>query len=91
MMSTLIAALTLLVAALVGPGLWADDQAKDKGVGQGLAERLQDLNLTDAQEAKIAEIRKEYQPKVQEAAKELAAIVKEEVGKARGTGVPRVS
>jgi Spy/CpxP family protein refolding chaperone len=88
MMRTLIAALTLLVAALIGPGLWADDQAKDKGVGQGLAERIQDLNLTDAQEAKIAEIQKEYQPKVQEAAKELAAIVKEEVGKARAVLTP---
>jgi Spy/CpxP family protein refolding chaperone len=82
-MRTLISAMLLVVAALVCPGLWADDEAKDKGVGAGLAERIQDLNLTDEQEAKIADIRKESQPKVQEAAKELAGIVKEEVEKVR--------
>jgi Spy/CpxP family protein refolding chaperone len=41
------------------------------------------LNLTDEQEAKIADIRKECRPKVQEAGKDLAAIVKEEVEKIR--------
>jgi hypothetical protein len=30
----------------------------------GLAERIQDLNLTDAQEAKIADICKEYRPRI---------------------------
>jgi Spy/CpxP family protein refolding chaperone len=39
------------------------------------------VNLTDEQEDKIAEIRKEYRPKVQEEAKERAALVKEEVEK----------
>jgi Spy/CpxP family protein refolding chaperone len=53
------------------------------GVGEGLAERIQDLNLTDAQEAKIAEIRKECQVKIQQAGKELSALVKEEVDKVR--------
>jgi len=48
-------------------------------VKEGLAERMQDLDLTDAQEAKILEIRKEGRPKVQEAAKQLVAIVKQEV------------
>ena len=43
-----------------------------------LAERIQDLDLTDAQEAKIAEIRKECRLKVQEAAKDLSSIVKQE-------------
>jgi Spy/CpxP family protein refolding chaperone len=57
----------LLVAALVCPRLCADDEPKDKGVGERLAEKIQDLNLTDNQEAKIAEIMKESQPKVQEA------------------------
>jgi Spy/CpxP family protein refolding chaperone len=60
----------------------ADDKADQKAGGR-LAERIQDLNLTDDQEAKIAEIRKEYKPKVQEASKELAAIGKEEVDKVR--------
>jgi Spy/CpxP family protein refolding chaperone len=53
-----------------------------------LAERIQDLNLTDAQEAKIAEIRKDCKPKVQEEAKELAAVVKEEVEKIQGVLTP---
>jgi len=51
--------------------------------GEGLAEGMQDLNLTDAQEAKIADIRNECRPKIQEAAKELAAIVKQEEEKVR--------
>jgi Spy/CpxP family protein refolding chaperone len=83
-MRTLIAATLLVVAALVCPRLWAVDEAKDKGVGEGLAERIQDLNLTDEQEAKIADIRKEFRPKVQEAGKDLAATVKEEVEKIQG-------
>jgi Spy/CpxP family protein refolding chaperone len=59
-----------------------DEPSGQKGAGdQG--GWIQDLNLTDQQEAKIAAIRKEYQPKVQEAGKELATIVKEEVEKVR--------
>jgi hypothetical protein len=34
---------------------------EDKGV-VSLAERIQNLNLTDEQESKIAEIRKDYRP-----------------------------
>jgi Spy/CpxP family protein refolding chaperone len=82
-MRILIAATLLVVVALVCPGLWAGDEAKDNGVREGLAERIQDLNLTDEQEAKIADIRKEYGPKAQEAGKELAAIVKDEEEKVR--------
>src|SRR5262245_12101743 len=48
-----------------------------------LVERIQDLPLSDAQEAKIAEIRKESRAKIQEAAKELGALSKEEVQKIR--------
>jgi Spy/CpxP family protein refolding chaperone len=80
-MRTLIAATVLVLVALVCPRLWALDEAKDKEVGEGLAERIQDLNLTEDQEAKIAGIRKEYKPKVEEAVKELATVVKEEVAK----------
>ena len=43
--------------------------------------QIQDLDLTDEQEAKIADIRKEFRPKVQAARKELGALVKEEVEK----------
>ena len=80
-MRTLIAATVLVVVALVCPRLRALDEAKDKEAAEGLAERIQDLNLTDDQEAKIADIRKEYKPKVQEAVKELVTVVKEEVAK----------
>src|SRR5262249_39218 len=48
----------------------------------------QDLNLTDAQEANIADIRKEYRPKVQEAAKNLSTLVKEEVEKVEAVLTP---
>jgi Spy/CpxP family protein refolding chaperone len=48
-----------------------------------VVERIQDLDLTDAQEAKIAEIRKQHQPKVQAAAKELGTFLKDEHEKIR--------
>jgi Spy/CpxP family protein refolding chaperone len=80
-MRTLSAALTLVLAMAVGAA-WADD--KEKGVRVTvLVEKIQDLQLTDAQEAKIADIRKECRPKVQDAAQELRGLVKEEVGKIR--------
>jgi Spy/CpxP family protein refolding chaperone len=76
-MRSLIAVLTVAVGLSV-PG----QLSAQRGDG-ALAERIQDLNLTDDQEAKIADIRKECGPKIQEAAKELAAVVKEEVDKVR--------
>jgi len=80
-MRTLSAALTLVLAMSVGAA-WADD--KEKGVRVTiLVEKIQDLQLSDAQEAKIADIRKECRPKVQEAAKEQGTLVKEEVEKIR--------
>jgi Spy/CpxP family protein refolding chaperone len=63
-------------------------QKTGEKVGEGLAERMQDLDLTDAQEAKVAELRKEYQPKVRDAAKGLAALVKQEVDKIRDVLTP---
>jgi Spy/CpxP family protein refolding chaperone len=82
-MRTLWTALTLVAALGIAPRLFADDKAQGQTNGQreGLAARIQDMNLTDEQEAKIAEIRKEAGPKVEEAAKELAAVGKEEVDK----------
>jgi Spy/CpxP family protein refolding chaperone len=80
-MRTLSAALMLVLAMAVGAA-WADDNAKEVRVTV-LVEKIHDLQLTDAQEAKIADIRKECRPKVQEAAKELGGLVKEEVGKIR--------
>src|SRR5262249_39591154 len=48
-----------------------------------VVERIQDLDLTAAQETKIAEIRKQHQPKVQAAAKELGTLLKDEDEKIR--------
>jgi Spy/CpxP family protein refolding chaperone len=78
--------LTTLGALVVGLAVCAalPAVAKDKAdqpVGGALAEQIQDLNLTDEQEARIADIRNEFKPKVQEAAKNLAPVVKEEVEK----------
>jgi Spy/CpxP family protein refolding chaperone len=40
---------------------------------------LKELNLTEDQKAKIADIRKEYRPKVHEAGNKLRATVREEM------------
>jgi Spy/CpxP family protein refolding chaperone len=82
-----------LVALVVGMLVYAtlpaaaDEQAGQKATGR-FTERIQDLHLTDQQEAKIADIRRECQPKVQEACKELAGFVKEEVEKVRAVLTP---
>jgi len=76
---------TVLSVAVV---MWALSNVSAQGVREGLGERIQDLNLTDEQEAKVAEIRKEFRPKVQQALKELAVVVKEEVEKVRGVLTP---
>jgi Spy/CpxP family protein refolding chaperone len=85
-MKTLWAILMLAAVLAVGPRLYADDKGPGERTAAAgkLAERIRDLNLTDDQEAKIADIRKEYRPKVDEAAKDLAALVKGEVEKVRG-------
>jgi Spy/CpxP family protein refolding chaperone len=84
-MRTLCAVLTLVAAIAV----CSRSQAQDQGVGARLAERIQDLDLTDDQEARIADIRKEYRPKVAKEAKELAALVQEEVEKVRAALTPQ--
>jgi Spy/CpxP family protein refolding chaperone len=78
-MKTLTAVLTVVVA------LWLSAQAHAQAQRerQRLGERLQDLHLTDAQEAKIADIRKQCRPEVEKAAKELAAVAQEELDKIR--------
>jgi Spy/CpxP family protein refolding chaperone len=83
-MRFLSAVLLLMVALVVDVRLTAADQENEKG----LAERIQDLNLTDEQEAKITDIRKECRPKVEEAVKEQTTIVNEEVGKIREVLTP---
>jgi Spy/CpxP family protein refolding chaperone len=74
----------MVAVAFAAYGSLPLDRARaDEPATASLRERMQDLSLTDEQEAKIADIQKEYRPKVQEAAKNLDTVVKEEVGKAR--------
>jgi Spy/CpxP family protein refolding chaperone len=82
-MKTLRALLILVAALSMCAALSAARAAQENrnGVGEGLAERIQDLHLTDEQETKIADIQKECRPKVEEAAKELSGLVKEEMEK----------
>jgi Spy/CpxP family protein refolding chaperone len=82
--------LFLVVALAVCAKLSANGQRQENGSGrgEGLAERIQDLNLTDQQETKIEDIQKECRPKVEEAAKEVAGLVKEEVDKIREVLTP---
>jgi Spy/CpxP family protein refolding chaperone len=68
---------TLLLALSVG----AIESAVAFGQERIVFISIQDLDVTDEQEAKIAEIRKEYQPKVEEAVKTFSGLVKEQVEK----------
>jgi Spy/CpxP family protein refolding chaperone len=68
-------ALPVLLAMLAYTQLPAQE------VKEKLVERFQELDLTDAQEAKITSIREESRPKVEAAAKSLSAIAKEEADK----------
>src|SRR5687767_7959793 len=76
----------LVVAALLAQG--ARLAAEESKIEGGLFDALQDLNLTDEQEAKIENIKKEFQTKNREALKELAAVVKEESEKVNAVLTP---
>jgi Spy/CpxP family protein refolding chaperone len=76
-------ALAVAVALWAAPAA-ADEKTGQKGLAGGLAARIQDLHLTEQQEARITDIRKEFRPKVQAASKELAAVAKEELDKVQG-------
>jgi Spy/CpxP family protein refolding chaperone len=76
----------LVVAVSVCPKLMAADEAsgaKARRVPVRLGQSIADMQLTDEQATKIADIRKENRPKIAEAAKKVAALVKEEVEKVR--------
>ncbi|HZL88593.1 MAG TPA: hypothetical protein VFB96_09495 [Pirellulaceae bacterium] len=81
-MRTVYAVLALLVA------MWASVQLAAQEARAILVERIQELNLTDEQEAKIAEIQNAARPKVQAAARQLAAVAKEEADKAMAVLTP---
>jgi Spy/CpxP family protein refolding chaperone len=80
-MRTLIAVTVVVVVGV--PGKVSAQEAREV-----LVMKIQELKLTDAQEAKIADIRKEFRPKVQEAAKELATVAKEEMSKIQAVLTP---
>jgi Spy/CpxP family protein refolding chaperone len=85
------AVVALVVGTAVFASLPAAAEQKEKADEKGtvvIVERIQDLNLTDDQETKITEIRKEYKSKVQAAAKEFTTLVKEEVDKIEGVLTP---
>jgi len=85
-MKVLSVVLTMALTMVVCAGLFvarAAQQEQRRGAREALAERVQDLNLTDEQETKIADIRKECRPKVQAAGRALADVVREEVEEIR--------
>ena len=76
-MRTLSAGSILVAAIAVAATVWTTHpETAVAAQTQTIVVAIQDLNLTDAQEEKIADIRKEYRPKIQEAAKALNALVK---------------
>jgi hypothetical protein len=74
-MKTLSVALTLVPAATAGTLLHARYNQPGPA-GANSTETFHDLNLTDEQEAKITDIRKEYRPKIYEAGNKLRADVR---------------
>jgi Spy/CpxP family protein refolding chaperone len=99
-MRTTQAVITLVLAMSVGASTGVAQVVREKPAANRLRERLQDaqakvlvvsiqdIDLSDEQEAKIAAIRKEYQPKIEESAKELKTLVKEEVDGIRNVFTP---
>jgi Spy/CpxP family protein refolding chaperone len=83
MMRTLTIGLIFVAVVLLCPSLRADEPNGRQAVVM-VTERIQDLNLTDDQEAKLKNIKQEYGSKVQDAAKELGTCVKEEEEQIRG-------
>jgi Spy/CpxP family protein refolding chaperone len=96
-MRTTCAVVTLVLTTFVGVSLGI---AQERPAGERAQERLQnaqakvlvvsiqDMNLSDEQEAQIAAIRKEYRPKIEENAKELKTLVTEEVDQIRNVLSP---
>jgi Spy/CpxP family protein refolding chaperone len=93
-MRTLIAVLTLVMTVGVCAPMYADDEAKGSTPAgecapQFMMDKVQDLNLTKEQQAKIDEIRKEHQPKITEAGQQLQSVLKEEAEKIQAVLSPQ--
>src|SRR4029077_5824450 len=97
------AVITLVLAMFAGAITGVAQVATEKpavGTADTLRERLQDsqvkvlvvsiqdIDLSDEQEAQIAAIRKEFRHKIGESAKELKSLVKEEVDGIRNVFTP---
>jgi Spy/CpxP family protein refolding chaperone len=82
-----VVALAVGVSLLAALPVAAQENAGPK-VGVVVMERIQDLDLTEGQEAKIEAIRKEFRPKVKASGEALVALVKDEVGKVRAVLTP---
>jgi Spy/CpxP family protein refolding chaperone len=67
---------------------WVSGKADAQGAREIFVERIEQINLTEDQETKVGAIQKEFRPKVEEAAKELTTLAKEEVEKIRGVLTP---
>lgn len=63
-------------------------QAQETKPLEGFVVEIQDLNLTEQEESKIADVRKEFRPRVQAAGKELGTVLKEEFEKVRAILTP---
>jgi Spy/CpxP family protein refolding chaperone len=74
--------MSVYISLPVGAQEKAEAQVKG-GLGERMQESIHDLNLTDDQETKIAEIRQEFQPRVKAAKMKLGALVKDEMEKVR--------
>lgn len=79
-----------LSALLLSPALADDEKTKKKGNAKASARKEQpavqlpkDITLTDDQKAKVAEIEKEFAPKMKEAREKLDKVLTEEQKKAR--------
>jgi Spy/CpxP family protein refolding chaperone len=78
--------IVLAVAALMALG--ANPAAGQAKVEVVVVERVQDLNLTPEQEAKLADVMKDFRAKNEPAMKDLANAVKEETEKVRAVLTP---
>jgi Spy/CpxP family protein refolding chaperone len=78
--------LSAVLSLMVALALCANVHAQ--GEREALVVTIQDIDLTDAQEAKIGEIRKDFGPKVEKAAKEFATLVKDELEKMQAALTP---
>jgi Spy/CpxP family protein refolding chaperone len=87
---SLVVTLSAAQVATQEPGVVTTKEVRDDTLTRPkmLVVTVQDIELTDEQEAKIAAIRKEYASKIKEDAKELKSLANEQLEKIRGVFTP---